>query len=143
MNILFRTFLVFSAFVNCLQTSVVLADQQANLLPSSQCKPQSPDTPIFSNLDAPVNSRPLGNKNFSLTGTVGTLNQTTNTGVTLVYKPNLCEPLLFGIEQKFTQSSTGSLSQQTLLGTVYRNYSITIIQQNGNIGGQVSATTSW
>ena len=142
MNNLFRVYLVFLVLICFQLPKAVLADQQTDVS-SPKCKPQSPETPIFSNLDAPVNSRPLGNKNFSLTGTVGTLNQTTNTGVTLVYKPNLCEPLLFGIEQKVTQSSTGSLSQQTLLGTVYRNYSITIIQQNGNIGGQVSATTSW
>jgi hypothetical protein len=108
-----------------------------------KCEGKNPESALFSNIDLPANGRPAPGKHFNFTGTAKTLADTNTVSSTLVWKPDLCTPILIGIEQKFTLPTSGTASQQTLVGVAWRNISVTVIQQDGKIGGMTSYTTSF
>jgi hypothetical protein len=105
------------------------------------CIGQNPEAALFSNIDLPANGRPTLGKQFNFTGTAKTLADTNTVSSALVWKPDLCTPLLIGIEQKAIFNPNSTTSQQTLIGISWKNISVTAVQQDGKIG--VISSTSF
>jgi hypothetical protein len=107
------------------------------------CSNQNPESALFSNIDLPANGRPAPGKHFNFTGTAKTLVDTNTVSSALVWRPDLCAPILYGIEQKFVLTTDITVSQQTLIGVDWKNISVTVVQQDSKIGLMTSFTTSF
>lgn len=130
-------FIVFGFLISTISVSAQTKPEDAT------CNNQNPESALFSNIDLPANGRPTPGKHFNFTGTAKTLADTNMVSSTLVWKPDLCTPLLIGIEQKIVFPTNGITSQQTLIGVAWKNISVTVIQQDGKMGGVTSFTTSF
>jgi hypothetical protein len=110
---------------------------------NATCNQQNPESALFSNIDLPANGRPASGKHFNLTATAKSLADATTISSTLVWKPDLCTPILIGLEQKVTIPTNGISSQQTLVGVAWKNISVTAIGQDGKIGAMASTNFSF
>jgi hypothetical protein len=135
---------------NCLFGFIVCSYLVSTSHASAQTKPenpacsnQNPESALFSNIDLPANGRPASGKHFNFTGTAKTLADTNTVSSALIWKPDLCAPVLYGIEQKFVLANHITVSQQTLVGVAWKNISFTMIQQDSKIGAMTSFTASF